>query len=202
MTDVTPEAPEPAVEPVVAEAVPQAPPEPVAAEPAAETDADAAQAKALADLRHWGADVPAAEAAAIQAEHEEALARWGARDVLAGSGVSLGEQPHDSANCDRGGQPHLGPCVEPEPVTAPPEPAPEGEAVLAAHPEWAYLFALPPLPVRPATDAEAAVYERRKTDPEWAAIYAPVLPPVSPEPAAEERTPVGSGAPVIGGAAS
>jgi hypothetical protein len=25
--------------------------------------------------------------------------------------LSLGEQPHDPARCDRGGRPHLGPCV-------------------------------------------------------------------------------------------
>ena len=178
MTDQTPEAPEVAVEAVAAEDVPQAPPEPEAAEPVRDEAAEAA----------------------IQAASGEALARWAARAALdeAGPGISLGEQPHDPGCCDRGGQPHLGPCVEPEPVAEAPEPAPEGEAVLAAHPEWAYLFALPPLPVRPATDAEAAVYEGRKTDPEWAAIYAPVLPPVSPEPAAEERTPAVSGAPAIG----
>jgi hypothetical protein len=27
--------------------------------------------------------------------------------------ASLGEQPHDPAHCDRGGQPHLGPCIAP-----------------------------------------------------------------------------------------
>ena len=33
--------------------------------------------------------------------------------------LSLGEQPHDPAHCDRAGQPHLGPCNEPaEPETA------------------------------------------------------------------------------------
>jgi len=182
MTDeTTPEAPEVAVEAVAAEDVPQAPPEPEAAEPVRDEAAEAA----------------------IQAASGEALARWAARAALdeAGPGISLGEQPHDPGCCDRGGQPHLGPCVEPEPVAEAPEPAPEGEAVLAAHPEWVYLFRLS-LPVRPASDAEAAVYEGRKTDPEWAAIYAPVLPPVSPEPAAEERTPAVSGAPAIGSATS
>lgn len=28
-------------------------------------------------------------------------------------GVSLGEQPHDPAHCDRDGRPHLGPCADP-----------------------------------------------------------------------------------------
>ena len=29
------------------------------------------------------------------------------------AGTSLGERPHGEAHCDRGGQPHLGPCTEP-----------------------------------------------------------------------------------------
>jgi len=129
MTDeTTPEAPEVAVEAVAAEDVPQAPPEPEAAEPVRDEAAEAA----------------------IQAASGEALARWAARAALdeAGPGISLGEQPHDPGCCDRGGQPHLGPCVEPEPVAEAPEPAPEGEAVLAAHPEWVYLFT-PPVPAAP-----------------------------------------------------
>lgn len=33
--------------------------------------------------------------------------------------LSLGERPHDPSHCDQGGQPHLGPCVEPSTVERP-----------------------------------------------------------------------------------
>jgi excisionase family DNA binding protein len=36
--------------------------------------------------------------------------------------LSLGEQSHDPARCDRGGRPHTGPCREPErPLLTPAE---------------------------------------------------------------------------------
>ena len=182
MTDQTPEAPEVAVEPVAAEAVPQAPPEPEAAEPVRDEAAEAA----------------------IQAASGEALARWAARAALdeAGPGISLGEQPHDPGNCDRGGQPHLGPCVEPEPVAEAPEPAPEGEAVLAAHPEWAYLFSAPAAPVRPALTLRPRCTRDGRPTRNGLRSTLPSFPqsPLSPLPRNVLR-PV-SGAPAIGSAAS
>lgn len=30
------------------------------------------------------------------------------------AGTSLGEQPHSAAHCDQLGEPHLGPCIEPD----------------------------------------------------------------------------------------
>jgi len=40
--------------------------------------------------------------------------RAAARMLGEDSGTSLGEQPHDGTDCHNDGQPHLGPCVEPQ----------------------------------------------------------------------------------------
>lgn len=59
------------------------------------------------------------------------------------------------------------------------------EMVMSHHPDWAYLNNAT-LPVRAATEAEAAAYAARHTAPEWAELYDPqepriILPPSAPE---------------------
>ena len=83
-------------------------------------------------------------------------------------GLSLGEQPHDPAGCDRGGGPHLGPCA------VPPEPGEVADRIGAAMAEYAAEVGAEPVTDGPGIrdefdDLEAAPATPDDTDAEFQA---------------------------------